>query len=166
MHNCVSNPTIICSDNGRQAIIYANVGLLLIGTLGTNFRESWSKSIHFHSRKRIWKCRLEMPANLYRPHCVKATRNSWPRRRWIKWSKYILSLITTLLPWQCNGITAPFMMTSSKGNSFPVISPLWGESAVHRGALWCLWSTLEQTVKQTIEKQVIWDAITPIMTPV
>ena len=41
---CVSKLTIIGSDNGlspdrRQAIIWTNAGLLLIGSLGTNFSE-------------------------------------------------------------------------------------------------------------------------------
>ena len=43
-HICVSKLTIIGSDNGlspgrRQAIIFTNAGLLLIGPLGTNFSE-------------------------------------------------------------------------------------------------------------------------------
>ena len=43
-HICVSKLNIICSDNGlspgrRQAIIWTNAGLLLIGSLGTNFTE-------------------------------------------------------------------------------------------------------------------------------
>ena len=45
-HICVSNLTIIGSDNGlspgrRQAIIRTNAGILLIGPLGTNFSEIW-----------------------------------------------------------------------------------------------------------------------------
>ena len=41
---CVGKLTIIGSDNGlspgrRQAIIWTNAGILLILTLGTNFRE-------------------------------------------------------------------------------------------------------------------------------
>ena len=44
MHICVSKQTIIGSDNGlspgrHQAIIWTNAGILLIGTLGTNFSE-------------------------------------------------------------------------------------------------------------------------------
>ena len=63
-HICVGNLTIIGSDNGlspgrRQAITWTNVGILLIGPLGTNFGEMLSKFMHFHSRKSIWKCRLE-----------------------------------------------------------------------------------------------------------
>ena len=43
-HICISNQTIIGSDNGlspgrRQAIIWTNAGILLFGTLGTNFSE-------------------------------------------------------------------------------------------------------------------------------
>ena len=44
MHICVNKLTIIGSDNGlppgwRQAIIWTNAVLLLIGPLGTNFSE-------------------------------------------------------------------------------------------------------------------------------
>ena len=44
VHICVSKLTIIGSDNGlsprrRQAIIWTNAGILLIGPLGTNFSE-------------------------------------------------------------------------------------------------------------------------------
>ena len=63
MHRCVGNLTIIGSDNGlspgcRQAIIWTNVGILLIGPIGANASEML---IEFHtiSRKSIWKCRLE-----------------------------------------------------------------------------------------------------------
>ena len=43
-HICVGKLTIIGSDNGlspgrRQAIIWTNAGILLIGPLGTNFSE-------------------------------------------------------------------------------------------------------------------------------
>ena len=44
MNNCVGKLPIIGSDNGlspgrHQAIIWTNAGILLIGTLGTNFSE-------------------------------------------------------------------------------------------------------------------------------
>ena len=47
-HICVSKLTIIGSDNGlsperRQANIWTNAGILLIGTLGTNFSEILSE---------------------------------------------------------------------------------------------------------------------------
>ena len=43
-HTCVSKQAIVGSDNGlspgrRQAIIWTNAGILLIGPLGTNFSE-------------------------------------------------------------------------------------------------------------------------------
>ena len=46
-HIRVSNQTTIGSDNGsspgrRQAIIWTNAGISLIGPLGTNFNELWS----------------------------------------------------------------------------------------------------------------------------
>ena len=54
---CVSKLTIIGSDNGlspgrRQAIIWTNAGILLIGTLGTNFNEILSE-IHTFSFKKM-----------------------------------------------------------------------------------------------------------------
>ena len=65
-HICVSTQTIIGSDNGlspdrRQAIIWTNAGILLIGSLGkkTSVKSEKSIFIHFHSRKCVWKCRLE-----------------------------------------------------------------------------------------------------------
>ena len=63
MHICISNLTIIGSDNGlspgrRQAIIWTNDGLLLIGTLGTNFSEILIEIQIFSFNKFIWKYRL------------------------------------------------------------------------------------------------------------
>ena len=60
----VSKLTIIGSDNGlspgrRQAIIWTNAGILLIGPLGTNFDEILIEIRTFHSRKSMWKCRLQ-----------------------------------------------------------------------------------------------------------
>ena len=62
-HICVGKLTIIGSDNGlspgrRQAIIWTNTGVLLIGPLETNLKFQ-SQLKHFHSRRSIWKCRLE-----------------------------------------------------------------------------------------------------------
>ena len=56
-HICVVNLTIIGSDNGlspglRQAITWTNVGILLIGHLGTNFSEMLIE-IHTFSFKKI-----------------------------------------------------------------------------------------------------------------
>ena len=67
-HICVSKLTIIASDNGlspgrRQAIIWTNAGILLIGPLGTNFSEVLIK-IHNYSFK---KMHLKMSSAKWRP---------------------------------------------------------------------------------------------------
>ena len=63
-HIWVRKMIIIGPDNGlspgrRPAITWTNAGILLIGPMATNFSEILIKFIHFHSRKSIWKCRLE-----------------------------------------------------------------------------------------------------------
>ena len=70
-HICVSNLTIIGSDNGllpsqRQAIIWTNAGILLIGTLGTNFSEILIE-IHTFSNK---KMHLQLSSGKCRPFCL------------------------------------------------------------------------------------------------
>ena len=68
---CVSELTIIGSDNGlspgrRQAIIWTNVGSLLIEPLGTNVSEI-SIGIHTFSFK---KMHLKMSSAKWRPFCL------------------------------------------------------------------------------------------------
>ena len=70
-HICVSELTIIGSDNGlspgrRQAIIWNNAGLLLIEPLGTNFSEILIE-IHAFSFK---KMHLNMSSAKWRPFCL------------------------------------------------------------------------------------------------
>ena len=70
-HICVGNLSIIGSDNGlspgrRQAITWTNVGILLIGPLGTNFSEMLIK-IHTFSFK---KMHLKMSSGKWRPFCL------------------------------------------------------------------------------------------------
>ena len=67
----VSNLTVIGSDNGlspdrRQAIIWTNAGLLLIGPLGTNFSEILI-GIHTFSFKKMY---LKMSSAKWRPFCL------------------------------------------------------------------------------------------------
>ena len=47
---------------------------MLIGPPVTNFRKSKSNFTYFHSRKLIWKCRLENNGHLSRPQCVNCSR--------------------------------------------------------------------------------------------
>ena len=70
-HICVGNLTIIGSDNGlspgrRQAITWANVGILLIGPLGTTLSEMLIE-IHTFSLKKI---HLKTSSGKRRPFCL------------------------------------------------------------------------------------------------
>ena len=67
-HICVIKLSIIGSDNGlspdrRQAIIWTNDGILLIGPLGANFNETFI-GIHSFSCKRI---HFKMTSGKWRP---------------------------------------------------------------------------------------------------
>ena len=62
-YTCISNLTIIGSDNGlspgrRQVIIWTNAGMLLIGPLGTNLSEILIKIDTFL----VKKMHLKMPS--------------------------------------------------------------------------------------------------------
>ena len=70
-HICISNLTIIGSDNGLspdwcQAIIWNNAGILSIGLLGTNFSEIWIKILTFSFKKMCWK----VSSAKWRPFCL------------------------------------------------------------------------------------------------
>ena len=70
-HICVGNLTNIDSDNGlspsrRQAIIWTNAGLLLIGPLGTNFNEILIEILTFSFKK----MRLKVSSEKRRPFCL------------------------------------------------------------------------------------------------
>ena len=69
-HICVGKLTIIGSDNGlspdrRQAIIWTNAGLLLIGPLGTNFSEILIEILTFSFKK----MHLKVSSAKRRPFC-------------------------------------------------------------------------------------------------
>ena len=70
-HICASNLTIIGSDNGLlpgryQAIIWTNVGILLIGPWWTNFGEILIDIQTFSFKK----MRLEVLSGKWRPFCL------------------------------------------------------------------------------------------------
>ena len=70
-HICISQLTIIGSDNGlstgwRQAIIWTNAGILLIGPLGTNFSEILIAIQSFSFKK----TRLKMLSVKWQPFCL------------------------------------------------------------------------------------------------
>ena len=69
-HICVGNLIIIGLDNGlspdrRQAIIWTNAGILLIGPLGTNFSEISIEILTFA----FTKMRLKVSSAKRRPFC-------------------------------------------------------------------------------------------------
>ena len=77
-HICVGNLTIIGPDNGlspgrRQAIIWTNAGILLIGPWGTNFSEILSE-IHTFSFN---KMHLKMLSGKWRPYCLGLNVLNW-----------------------------------------------------------------------------------------
>ena len=82
-HICVNNLTIIGSDNGlspgwRQAIIWTNAGILLIGPIGTNFSEISMEVQTFSLKKmRFGSVVCEMAAILSGPQWVKLTKVIW-----------------------------------------------------------------------------------------
>ena len=70
-HICVGKLTIIGSDNGlspgrRQAIIWTNAGIFLIGPLGTNFSEILIGIQTFSFRK----MHLKISSAKWRPFCL------------------------------------------------------------------------------------------------
>ena len=70
-HICVGNLTIIGSDNGllpgrRQAIIWTNARILLIGPLGTNFSENSIEVLTFS----FTKMRLKLSSAKWQPFCL------------------------------------------------------------------------------------------------
>ena len=70
-HICISKLSIIGSDNGlspdrRQAIIWTNAGILLIGTLGTNFSEILIEIWIFSFKK----MGLKVSSAKWRPFCL------------------------------------------------------------------------------------------------
>ena len=70
-HICVSKLSSIVSDNGlspgrRQAIIWTNAALLLIGPLGTNFVENLIE-IHIFSFRKMY---FKMSSGKWRPFCL------------------------------------------------------------------------------------------------
>ena len=70
-HICVGNLTIIVSDNGlspyrRQAIIWTNAGILLIGPLGTNVGEILIEILTLSFKK----MHLKVSSAKRRPFCL------------------------------------------------------------------------------------------------
>ena len=109
-HVCVSTLTIIGSDNGlspgrRQAIIWSNVGVLLIRTLGTNFSEEICSEIHIFSFRKI---HLKMSSGKSRPFVsaslgngIRMIRRSWDCLLWQfrRWWQRLMTCGAARLIW-------------------------------------------------------------------
>ena len=80
-HICVGKLTIIGSDNGlsperRQAIIWINAGILLIGPLGTDLNEISIGIQTFSLKKCISKYRLRNGVHFVSASCVNGNTNT------------------------------------------------------------------------------------------
>ena len=145
-HICVVKLTIIGSDNGlspgwRQAIIWTNAGILLIGPLWTNFREILIEIPTFS----FTKMRLKVSSAKWRPFCLGLNvlitshypcfnqyfrQNKMSRNGWHFWRHYQFS------SWWRHQM-----------ETFSITGPLCGEFTSHRwipltkasdAELWCL----------------------------
>ena len=114
-HICVGNLTIIGSDNGlspgrRQTITWTNVGILLIGPLGTNFSEMLIE-IHTFSFKKIyskmssgkWRlfCRGLNVLNAVRftPGILDSIVNNWNVSGCCTLAVFLATFLTFCVPW-------------------------------------------------------------------
>ena len=94
-HTCVSRLNVIGSDNGLspgwfQAIIWTNIGILLIGPLGKQFQWNLNRNLHIFIQKNafenvVWK----MSAILSRPQCVNTSQQPMSYKMWML-SSYIV----------------------------------------------------------------------------
>ena len=82
-HIYVIKLTIVGSDNGlspgrRQAIIWTSAGILLIGTLGTNFSEILRRNSYIFIQENSFENVVcEMAAILSRPQWVNTIWDHW-----------------------------------------------------------------------------------------
>ena len=124
MHICIWNLTIIDSDNGvspdwRQAIIWANDGIVLFGPLQFNFNDIYLKCISCRWRKCIWKCHLENVGHLSRPQCVKKQLRS----TWLVMAYSLYGIIAMVrITWEL--ITHPIPTSLLFPSVFNVIMPI------------------------------------------
>ena len=102
-HICVGNLTIIGLDNGlspgrRQAIIWTNTGILLIGPRGRNFSEILF-GIHTFTFKKI---HLKMSSARWRPFCLGLNVLNGGLVEFITWiSYYIPQKTISMIAYPC-----------------------------------------------------------------
>ena len=151
-HICVGNITIIGTNNGlssgrRKAIIWTNVGIVIIGLLGTNYSEIWIWILPFSFKKINSKMASAKMAIIL------------SRRGELTLSVWVLNRSGLIRP---HPLCHPTLSIHDhddvmKWNHFPRYWPFVGEFTGPRwiplttasdAELWCfLWSGPEQTVE-------------------
>ena len=151
-HICVNESTSIGSDNGlspgrRQAIIWTNDGILLIGPLGTNF----SEIVIEIQASSLRKMRLKMSSAKRQPFCLGLNvLMSNQLQKQLMWRCHWWHVAWLCPPCSCH---APQICRT---NVWPV-TPLWHQTPLLTAisnslwpgdAIWCqrCWSTLIQVM--------------------
>ena len=130
MHICVSKLTIIGSDNGlspgrRQTIIWTNAGILIIGSLGTNFLNLNSKIVIQENafESVVWKMAAILPwpqyvkdVNWTSNHKLYFFLSSWEKGAYI----YLRENDTVNSTW-CSLATKSNIRTVINDIKFPII---------------------------------------------
>ena len=123
-HICVNKLTSIGSDNGlspgrRQAIIWTNVGILLLRTLGTIISEILTEIDIFAFTKNTFENVVwEMAAILYRPQCFNVFPVSIGTD--IKWNIDRILIAWLHIPWHQN--RSCFLFIYYQNSQFSIIA--------------------------------------------
>ena len=151
-HICVGNLTIIGPDNDlspgrRQAIIWTNAGILLIGPRGTNFSEILI-GIHM-------KIHLKMSSAKWRPFCLglnvlthrdlmNSSIGAYQREQSFRYYKQVFSPLTFTVAawWRHQMETFSALLAICAGNS---PGPRWiPRTKASDAELWCLLSSVPE----------------------
>ena len=150
-HICVGNLTIIGSDDGlspgrRQAIIWTNAGISLIGPIGTNFSEILAEIITFSFKKMY----LKVSSAKWRPLCLGLnvsikSHNYWylkPQRAFCCWplhtscysnQKYIFAIFT-------HHCSLSIVWHGPEFHWYPRQQSSWGQHGAHLGPVGPSWA--------------------------
>ena len=117
---------IIGSDNGlsparHQAIIWTNAGVLLIGPLGINFCEIWKQN-GFHSRKCVWKCRLQNGGHIVSTSLAHSVYDT---------TEKCVPTLSLVAQTEAVVITTSGTVTVSDDENFAIMTTLWFQYDLH-----------------------------------
>ena len=123
-HICVVKLTIIAPDNGlspkrRQAIIWTNAGILLIGPLGTNVSEILIGIQTFSFKK----MHLKMSSAKWRPFCLDLNvltiqHKDWYTGAWRKWLLFRQPTYANVLIFKKNFFEVSMKQTNASSSKF------------------------------------------------